>query len=77
MVLKPEFDAIKGKLVEHEHRFAEVLGRFDAISHRIGRFEDESLTTNSRLKRIEALVGCGEARTASGLPCLDFDVIGR
>ena len=55
-MLKPEFDAIKGKQAEHDERFSEMLGHFDSIYHRLGRLEDELLMVNNRLKRIEESV---------------------
>jgi chromosome segregation ATPase len=52
-MLKPDFDAIKVKLAEHDERFSEVLGHLDSIYNRIERLEDECLTINNRLNRIE------------------------
>ena len=54
-MLKPEFEAIKSKLAEHDDRFSGVLGHLDSIYHRLGSLEDEYLMTNNRLKRIEDL----------------------
>jgi predicted nuclease with TOPRIM domain len=51
-MLKPEFDAIKEKLTEHDQRFLEMLGHLDSIYHRLGSLGDESLMMNDRLKRI-------------------------
>jgi len=61
-MLKPEFDSIKGKLAEQDERFSVVLGHLDSIYNRIGRLEDESLTMNNRLKRIEASIELGDSK---------------
>ena len=58
-ILKPEFDAIKAKQYEHDEQFSEIAGHFDSLYHRIGRLEDESLMTNSRLQRIEESIAAG------------------
>jgi len=52
-MLKPEFDAIKAKQVEHDERFSDVLGHLDTLYNRLGKLEDEYLMMNDRLKRIE------------------------
>ncbi len=61
-ILKPEFDAIRGKQTEHDERFSEVLGHPDALYHRVGRLEDESLMTNNWLKRIEESIASGNVK---------------
>ena len=61
-ILKPEFDAIKGKLAEHDEKFSEMLGHMDSIYHRLGRLEDESLMMNNRLNRIEDAIMSGNAK---------------
>lgn len=61
-ILKPEFDAIKAKLLEHDERFSEFSGHFDAIFHLLGRLEDEVLVINNRLKRIEDRIAAGNAK---------------
>ena len=38
-LLKPEFDAIKEKLAEHDERFSEIFGHLDAICSRLGKLE--------------------------------------
>ena len=58
-ILKPDFDAIKGKLTEHDERFSEVFGHFDATYHRLGRIEDEQLMMNNRLDRIDEAIKQG------------------
>ena len=52
-ILKPEFDAIKGKLVEHDERFSEMMGHLDSIYHRLGRLEDEQFDLQNRLESVE------------------------
>lgn len=52
-ILKPEFDALKAKNEEHDQRFSEMLGHFDAIYRRLERVEDELLMMNNRLGRLE------------------------
>jgi len=61
-ILKPELDFIKEKLVEHDQRFSEMLGHFDAIYRRLERLEDELLMVNNRLNRIEEAVNAGSAK---------------
>lgn len=63
-ILKPEFDALKEKNLEHDRMFSEILGHLDALYHRVGRLEDEVLAINSRLKRIEDHIAAGNARQA-------------
>lgn len=63
-ILKPEFDALREKNLEHDQRFTEILGHLDALYHRVGRLEDEMLVTNNRLKRIEEQVTVGNAKQA-------------
>jgi uncharacterized protein YozE (UPF0346 family) len=47
-ILKPEFDAIKGKMVEHDEQFSEVMSRFDSIYNQLSRLEDACLMLNNR-----------------------------
>lgn len=54
-ILKPEFDAIKGKLAEHDERFSEMMGHFSSIDQRLGRLEEDCCQVNSSLNRIEHL----------------------
>jgi hypothetical protein len=55
-MLKPEFDAIKGTLAEHDERFSEILGHFPSIDQRLGRLEEECFQADSKLSRIEDLL---------------------
>jgi predicted nuclease with TOPRIM domain len=58
-ILKPEFDFIKGKLIEHDEKFDQVFAHFDTVYHRLGRLEDELIVINARLKRLEdAVLSC-------------------
>ncbi|GFO53209.1 hypothetical protein GMSM_02160 [Geomonas sp. Red276] len=52
-ILKPEFDSLRQKQVEHDQRFTEMNGHLDGIYHRLGRLEDEKVAMNARLDRIE------------------------
>ena len=61
-ILKPEFDAIKLKQAEHDERFTEMSGHFDALYHRLGRLEDEYLMMNNRLKRLEEAILSGNTK---------------
>jgi chromosome segregation ATPase len=61
-MLKPEFEALKGKQAEHDERFSEVLGHLDSMYQRLGILEDGSLEINTRLKLIEDAIASGSAK---------------
>ena len=60
-MLKPEFDALKGKQGEHDGRFSEVLGHLDSIYHRLGVSEDGYSEITGGLKKIETSIETGAA----------------
>ena len=57
VMLKPEFDAIKEKQVEHDERLSQVLGHFDSIYDRLGRLEEQTKELVNRIDSVEEQLG--------------------
>lgn len=61
-ILRPEFTGIHDKLAEHDRRFDEMTGHFDAVYRRLDNHDQEFVMVNQGLRRLEGRMDHLEAK---------------